>query len=150
MTHPPLPDRWTTRDLPVLVAAARRLDNGELPVTADTLAEDLGTDVDSVFAALDGLTPGYLASKPINTMGGRAEHFVTALTERGRRTVGLWPSAENTVDALEEALRAAEASTDDPEERGAIRRALGAITSVSREVMVDVVASVVAKQSGLG
>jgi hypothetical protein len=74
---------------------------------------------------------------------------VSELTERGRRAVGLWPSGESA-DALVEALRQAEELTDDPEERTLIRRAAGAIGSVSREIMVDVVAAVVARQSGLG
>jgi len=38
----------------------------------------------------------------------------------------------------------------DPEEKTLLRRAAGAVGSVSRDIMVDVVAAVVARQSGLG
>ena len=75
--------------------------------------------------------------------------MITRLTQRGRRATGLWPS-ENTVDALVEVLQQAERATTDPDERGAIRRAWSALGGVSRDVMVDVTAAVIARQSGLG
>lgn len=104
---------------------------------------------DEVIAALKGLLHGYIVGKPMETMGGTIDFFVTDLTERGRRSVGLWPSGESA-DALVDALRQAEELTEDPDEKTMIRRAAGAIGSVSRDIMVDVVAAVVSRQSGLG
>jgi hypothetical protein len=75
--------------------------------------------------------------------------MVGGLTERGRRASGLWPGGES-VEALIDALRQAEEAADDPEEMRIIRRAAGAIGMVSRDIMVDVVAAVVTKQSGIG
>jgi hypothetical protein len=68
---------------------------------------------------------------------------------RGRRAVGLWPLGESA-DAVVDALRQSECSQTTPEEKTMIRRAAGAIGSVSRDIMVEVVAPVVSRQSGLG
>lgn len=144
-----LDDTWSSRDFPVLVSAARAVDRRDPNVTAVRIADSLAMDLGEVFAALDALDGAYLRQEPYDTLGGRGDSFVTGLTERGRRVVGLWPSGEN-VDALVDALRQAEEQTDDPEEKSAIRRAAGAVLGVSRDVMVDVVAAVVARQSGLG
>lgn len=144
-----LPDRWTATDLPVLIAAAKLLEDGA-PVLWDSLITDAtGFEKDAVLKALSNLDGAYLNGRP-NRGDGRLQSFVvTDLTERGRRVVGLWPSGEN-VDALVDALRQAEDATDDPEEKSALRRAAGAVMGVSRDIMVDVVAAVVARQSGLG
>lgn len=146
----PLPDRWANRDFPVLVETARLLDAGEMPVAVADIQGRLGDlEEDQIIAALKALLHGYIVGEAIEMMGGTGDVFVRDLTERGRRTVGLWPSSES-VDALVEALKQAEELTDDPDEKTMIRRAAGAVGSVSREIMVDVVAAVVARQSGLG
>ena len=93
--------------------------------------------------------PGYLRGDAFDSLAGRMGVVFDGITERGRRTVGLWPSTES-VDALVDALRQAEETTNDPEEKTLLRRAGGAIGSVSRDIMVDVIAAVVSRQSGLG
>lgn len=141
-----LEDMWTSRDFPVLVAVAKVLDRGDSRnIQASQVCEATGLSQVQVFAAFDALVPGYVGGKAADSMGGRQDVFFRGLTERGRRAVGLWPSGE-TVDALMEALRQAEASTDDPEEKGAIRRAAGALMGVGRDVMTDVMAAVISKQ----
>lgn len=151
MVEAGLPDRWSSRDFPVLVATARVLDGGGMPASVADVKAQLNGDLepDEIIAALKSLLHGYIVGKPLDTLGGTMDFFVTDLTERGRRAVGLWPSGES-VDALVDALRQAESLTDDPEEKTMIRRAAGAIGSVSRDIMVDVVAAVVSRQSGLG
>lgn len=147
----PLPERWSTRDLPVLIATARLLDAGETNVQARDVADDVGLTSNDVEAAYDGLAGVYLAA--VRTRGTLADPkgscVITGLTERGRRAVGLWPSGEG-VEALIGALRQAEATVEDPEERSALRRAWSSIAGVSRDVMVDVLGAVVTRQSGLG
>ena len=147
----PLPDRWSTRDLPVLIATARRLDAGEHHVEAGQIAQDLDMEAVDVETAYDGLVDVYATASrtPGKMSDPEGSWVVTGLTERGRRMVGLWPLGEG-VEALIDALRRAEETTDDPDERSALRRAWSAIGGVSREVMVDVFGAVVARQSGLG
>jgi len=147
--HQPLPDRWSSRDFRVLLAAARRLDGGETHLQVRPLVSDTGLDEGEIIAALQALLDVYIVGKPLGSLQGTIDFLVTGLTERGRRAGGLWPSGESA-DALIDALRHAEELTDDPEEKSLLRRAGGAVGSVSRDIMVDVVAAVVARQSGVG
>ena len=145
-------DRWTTRDLPVLLQLAKPLDDGE-PPTMSAVGDALGLDEATVRRSVNALVDaGYLREEEA-TISGRSLSWGglkwLALTERGRRGAGLWPSGEG-VDALVDALRQAEETTTDPEEKTLIRKAASAVLSVSRDVMVDVTAAVVARQSGIG
>ena len=150
MTTERLPDQWATRDEPVLFAVARRLEQGAIP-DGPGIAADVTIDVDVVERSLAALANAdYLLVLRRPMRGSTQEHVVTDLTERGRRKVGLWPSGEDSADALVDALRQAERLTTDPAEKGRIRQAMGSVASVSREVMIDVVGSVIAKQSGMG
>lgn len=144
-----LDETWNRRDLPVLVEVAQRLDAGEPMIRAREIAKAMTWEIRDVIAAMRALCPAYIDGRPFNTMQGVIDFGATGLTERGRRTVGLWPSTEG-VDALEELLKQAADATDDADEKTLLRRAAGAVSSVSRDIMVDVVAAVVARQSGLG
>lgn len=151
MTNDLLPDRWHSRDFPVLLAAARYLDSDQLPpASAADLASETGLDAHDVIRACQALYPGFIAGRPIESMGGVDDFFVTALTERGRRAVGLWPDGEDAVQQLLDALRQAEELTDDPDDKSALRKAGGQLASVSRGVVAEVIAAVIARQSGLG
>lgn len=146
-----LDDQWHTRDLPVLATAARfggrdiDLTIGDLVRIELDLSEE---EVLDAFRALDDA--GYLEAVIGGaTLGSSGGVFAVHLRERGRRALGIWPSEEG-VDALIEALEQAADATADPEEKTLLRRAGGQIGMVSRDIMVDVVAAVVARQSGLG
>ncbi len=87
----PLPDRWHTRDFPVLMEAARLLDNGEATADSDAIAEVLGWDEDSIMAALAALTSVYATSNTVDSLGRPTGYFVRGIPARGRRAVGLRP-----------------------------------------------------------
>jgi hypothetical protein len=141
-----LSDRWSSRDLPFLIEAARKIDAGQQYFPVTTMDTPTGMTPDDRLAATRGLVPSYLTAEPVTAAEvGTFDFFITGLTERGRRAVGLWPSGES-VDALVDALRKAEEATDDPEEKSLIRRAAGAVTSVSRDIMVDVMGAVISRQ----
>ena len=152
MNAQPLPDRWTERDRPVLMALARQIDNdGPDNVHMGDVADQTGLPGEDAERSLRLLEQsGYLEvlRGPMMMSGDQSVHAVD-LTERGRRTVGLWPSGEG-IDALVDALHQAEEATDDPEEKTLLRRAAGAVGSVSRDIMVDVMGAVIARQSGIG
>lgn len=140
-------DTWHTRDVHVLRSVADldpHADNWAATICAQHLLDpdDLATSLQALEEA------GYVEVWWSKTFGGD-DPLGGRLRERGRRAVGVWPSAE-AADGLIEALRHAEEATDDPEEKTLIRRAAGAIGMVSREVMTDVLAAVVARQTGLG
>lgn len=148
-----LPDRWTTRDYRVLLEIARAIDRGDR-AKPDQVAEILGLTEDETNRTISDLKDaGYLDERPnIARHDGKPIGFggnYLILTERGRRTVGLWPSGES-VEALVDALRQAEDATQDPEERTLLRRAAGAVLNVPRDVMVDVMAQVITRQTGIG
>lgn len=152
MSHDPITDRWSARDFPVLLALARRSEeHGPDDVDLRAVATVAKLPLDQVERSFDLLEKSqYLEAVwgPMMLSGDRQLHAVD-LTERGRRAVGIWPSATGA-DALIDALRSAEEATQDPEERSAIRRAWSALGSVSRDVLVDVTAAVIARQSGMG
>lgn len=86
---------WETRDLPVLEAVVRRFEETAQRVTASEIASETGLAAEGVqkaFRALVAADPPYFAAHDI-----RAGHYVSvaAPTERARRTVGAWPSAES-------------------------------------------------------
>lgn len=145
-----LDDQWHTRDLPVLATAARL---GETDGLLDTaIASELDLTVADVRAAIRALTDGlYIeAVWGQGTFGDpEGDVFAVHLRERGRRTLGIWPT-QDSVDGLIEALNQAADSTTDSEEKTLLRRASGQLGMVSRDILVDVVAAVVAKQSGVG
>jgi hypothetical protein len=140
-----LPDRWATRDLPVLrrIAEVVEVDNAD-EVRPEGVAADLGIPQDDALRAMIALHgSGYIDGDRADSFGGKYI-FATDLTERGRRAVGIWPSSDG-VDALVEALQQAAAATDDPDEKGALRKAASAILGVGRDVMTDVIGAVLAK-----
>ena len=145
-----LNDVWVDRDFPTLLAAARLLEDEEQrpPFQVHEIAAQAGLPAAAVTRALGGLVPGFVVGKSSASFGGDVDWLVSGLTERGRRAVGLWPAGEG-VDALVDALRKAEEATEDPEERTLIHRAAGALGTVSREVMADVLAAFVRQQAGL-
>lgn len=153
--RPPLSDRWHSREFPVLLEAARALDVGQA-VDPGTIATALGTETSEVQAALSALVEArYLhkhrpqADDPSRQrLAWRVFPDWYELAERGRRAVGLWPSGESA-DTLVDLLRKAEDLTEDPEEKTLIRRASGALGSVSREVLTDVLAAVARSQIGI-
>jgi hypothetical protein len=148
----PLPDRWQTRDFPVLVEAARAIDAGDrVDVTEISAALELEeTEAKRALGALK--QAGYLEDRPVGVVGEvgvvGAWGSWTGLTERGRRAVGIWPSGQ-AADSLVDALRQAEDMVTDPEEKTLLRRAAGAMGSVSREVLTDVMAAVIKSQAGI-
>jgi len=108
-----LPDEWFSRDERVLYEAGRRLRDGER-VTVDKLAAALGIAVADVQKAVTVLVEAdYVRGD--KAMGGYI--WVEALTVKGRRHVGIWPSADDT-KAFVQALEAAEAAEPDPVKRG--------------------------------
>jgi hypothetical protein len=65
-TNDLLPDRWYSRDLPVLLAAARYLDSDQPPpASAADLASETGLDDHDVIRACQALCPGFILDPPI-------------------------------------------------------------------------------------
>jgi hypothetical protein len=87
-------DTWTTRDLLVLEAIARREAEGDAPLNLEQVAAASGLDLQPVQLALRALADGaYLEYADWSDYGG-FDAAMIRLREKGRRATGQWPSAD--------------------------------------------------------
>ena len=104
MTATPLESTWPTRDLPILPAALRRLDAGAPWVELGEIRRELGLDETQLRAGLRALecaSPPYIQ---VSYLAEGVNGHIHAVSERARRELGSWPSAESVVDRLAAAL----------------------------------------------
>jgi hypothetical protein len=88
----PLPDLWSTRDLPALrrIAELVEIDN-EDQIQPERVATDLGLAYDVALRSMVALyESGYIDGIDMADASGMYV-VATDLTERGRRAVGVWP-----------------------------------------------------------
>lgn len=135
---------WTTRELPILRAALERLDVGAHFVSLEEIRAAAGLDVAQMRAGLNALeqaSPPYVSVS--YTMGGGTTHIpghLDSVSERARRELGTWPSAETVVDRLAKALADAADQEQEPARKGKLRVAAEALVSFGRVISVDVLA----------
>lgn len=140
-----LPNLWTTRDLPVLIDAARQLDvEHRQEVDRSVIVERIGLAEADVLRALLRLyeaeyVSGFDASSVANN-----DVIVTGMTERGYREVGMWPSSTDGRALIEVIEQAAEQETDD-DKRGALRELLRSARNVSEGTLGSIAATVVTR-----
>lgn len=128
-----LADVWASRDFPVLVEVARRIDGGEATVAVSDVAKALameGQDVQLAGAALKrrGLVD------TIGAFGGQVLRF-RYLSAEAYFLTGLHPSADDAVSQLVELLRQAADQVDDPQEKSRLRAMADAAGGISREIL---------------
>ena len=105
-----LPDTWASRELVILRAALKRMDDGdESPDLADVY-RDSGLSMKQFIAgvnALDSADPPYLEAEWAGGWGGDDRPgggYVVMLSERARRELGTWPSPDAMLERLIAAL----------------------------------------------
>jgi hypothetical protein len=103
----PLPDVWFTRDLPVLRAIARLVDEGEHGGSPYLLGQVVPASglpkADVVAAARSLVSAGY--AEALTNHAGDIVRF-TAVSPEARRLSGLWPTPQGEWDRLLEQLTA--------------------------------------------
>jgi len=117
-TPQPLADTWFTRDLPVLRAIVRLIDeppHGSAPYLGAVVPASGLPKPDVVGAANALVTAGY--AQALTNHAGEIVRF-TAVSGEARRLTGLWPTPQTEWDRLLEQARA---------------RATGAPTDVERD-----------------
>ena len=67
--------------------------------------------------------------------------FVRDVTERARRELGAWPSADTLVDQLAEALRRAADDEPEPERKSRLAQAADVVGGMARDVAVAVISA---------
>ncbi|MGX1254237.1 DNA-binding transcriptional regulator YhcF (GntR family) [Streptomyces ambofaciens] len=140
---------WADRDLPVLDAIVRYLDQAagaSLPELRD-IAEQTDLEIVEVGKAALALESDRLIEIG-KTAGGHGTWYVKRVSGEARRLVGQWPTAEQFVDELAQRLQAAADEEPDPERRGRLRELASSAGDVARNVFVDVATSVISRQMG--
>lgn len=140
---------WVSRDLPVLNAMVKYLDDAagaSMPELRD-IAEITELEVVEVGKAALALESDGLVELG-KTSGGHGTWYVRRVAGEARRLVGQWPSAEQFVDEVAQRLQAAADEEPDPERRGRLRELASSAGDVARSVFVDVTASVISRQMG--
>ncbi|MGY1593223.1 hypothetical protein ACI79D_14710 [Geodermatophilus sp. SYSU D00708] len=132
MTSPdaPLPDVWFTRDLPVLRAIARLVDeptHGGNPYLGQVVPAS-GLPKPEVAAAARALvSAGYVEA--LTTYAGEIVRF-TGISPEARRLAGLWPTPQGEWDRLLEQLTARAQNAPTDVERGRWRALADAAAAI--------------------
>jgi DNA-binding Lrp family transcriptional regulator len=143
----PLPDAYATRDLPVLVEAARILDSeaGMYGCRLSELVAATGLPERHVELALRALEADRLLE--VHWMHPREASRVSGLTGDARRAVKLWPTPESALDRMIAALQTIADNTDEDEDtRGRARTILDSFKGAGREVAIAVVGAAISGQ----
>jgi DNA-binding MarR family transcriptional regulator len=144
-------DTWTSRDLPVLEAIVRLLDQGAYMVTVRELAGDTGLDPASIDRAITALEGQYVVEyEQFATAGDPNSWRVRQVTAEARRAVGQWPSPEGLVDALAEAFGSAAEQEPDSEKKSRLRQVGSFLSGTGRDVATEVVSKVILRSAGMG
>ena len=138
-------DTWWSRDLPVLDAAVQLFQEQDF-VEAGELARATGFDVKDVARALRDMQGHYVGQ--IQSMGDMDRWCITEVTPEARRAVGQWPTPENVVDRLAEAFTAAAEHEPDTERRSKLREVGGFLAETGKDFAAEIVAKVIAHQTG--
>jgi hypothetical protein len=124
---------WAPRELPILTVALRRLDAGEDAVDFTDIANETGLTDDQLWAGVRALQT---AQPPYIEVDGRA---VWGVTERARRELGTWPSADSIVDALAAAFARAAEAEEEPAKKKRLRAVADGLGSALRDIAVGVI-----------
>lgn len=134
---------WATRELPILRSALRRLDAGALLVELDDVRQETGLPVKQLRAGIDALASADPPYIEVYLAGGWTDEYasgmIQSVSERARRELGSWPSAEDLVTQLAAALSQAADRESEPERKGRLRAAADALGSIARDVAVRVI-----------
>ncbi len=144
-------DTWTDRDLPVLDAVVRLLDQGNFLVTVRDIAGETGLEPETVDRALEALEGPYVVEYEQFATGGDPSSWrVRKVTAAARQAVGQWPTAEGLITRLTEALSDAAEHEPDPEQKSRLRAIASSLGGSARQIAIDVAARIVERQTGLG
>lgn len=145
MTHGLLPDTWNSRDFPVLLEAARRID-AEIGagVRFADIAQATGLSEDDVVIAARALDDAGLVELRL-LMPAKAGRIVR-ITARARQLVGHWPTEQTALDRIIAALEAIASNTDDEDTRSNARKFADFLRTSANTVGLSVAAAAITGQ----
>jgi hypothetical protein len=149
-------DTWARRELPILLAAYRRVESGEGRSVhqLEQMRQELGMSARDFQLGLEALAnadPPYIE---VRFAAGWSEEkagggLIDGITERGRRELGGWPTANTLVDQLVAALNAAADAEAEPDRKSRLREAAETLGSTGYRIAVDVATKWVEHKSGV-
>jgi DNA-binding Lrp family transcriptional regulator len=127
-----LADVWRSRDYPVLLEVARRIDAGERAIPFEDVAHSLGRSADEVQLALHALKRRGL----IEGIGVDVVEIVRIMdiSAEAYLLTGLHPAGDDALTGLIDALRQAADLEPDADEKSRLRRAADSLGGISRNV----------------
>jgi len=146
-------DTWARRDLPILQAIVGAFDDPDrYQLRLGELTGLCGLPEREVQTALRALAK---ARPPLLEYPRPPEELtypiiITDVTERARRLVGQWPTADSLVAEIAKALSEAAEHEPDPAKKSRLHEAATVLGETARGVVVEVLSRVVERQAGLG
>lgn len=141
-------DTWVSRDLPVLDAVVRLLED-QPAVRIRAIIDATGFDEKTIGQALLALEGTYVTGLA-NHWGHPGVFMVSGVTAAARQAVGQWPTPESLVDQLAAAFGDAAEAEPDAEKKSRLRQVAGFLTSAGRDVATEVVSKVILHSTGMG
>lgn len=141
-------DTWATRELPVLDATVRLLEESYM-VTVSDIATKTSLDAPTVARSLEALDPAYVDFRKTETGGDPTFWYVFKVTPQARRAVGQWPTPDSFVTRLAEELSAAAGQEEDAERKGLLSYAARLVGDTLRDVAVRAAGQVLAPSTDL-
>jgi hypothetical protein len=138
---------WWSRDLPVLDSAVRLFQEDDFVYVRD-LARETGLPVKDVARSLLDMRYEYVGE--IQGMSEQDGWCITEVTPEARRAVGQWPTPENVVASLVVAFNTAADKERDQERRGKLKYIAGFLADTGKDLATEIVAKVIARQTGIG
>lgn len=144
-------DTWVNRDLPVLDAVVRLLDDGAFRVSVSDVVGETSFDAKAVDRALTALDGSYVTDYTQFATGGIPDNwYVTGVTAEARRVVGQWPTAESLAARLAEAFSEAADQEKDPERKSRLRQLASFLGEAGKDIAAEIMAKVIMHQTGMG
>ncbi|MCO7238694.1 hypothetical protein [Aeromicrobium sp. CnD17-E] len=137
----PLTDTWHTRDLLVLRAAVRHIDATGEEARVHHLTQATGLDSEQVIRAARALDSAGIVSAVILDGGWGGPTQVEAIRRLSRQAYelsGAWPGPDSVADRLLATLQDVAEHGSDPVEKAKARKALDAMGSLGRDLLVSV------------
>lgn len=135
-------DTWFSRDLPVLEATLRLLDDmpGSLP-EGHEIAAGVSLSLDDVGRALMALDGEYLDVRRAGS--GFGSWFVAGATAQARRVSGQWPTMDVLVERLADGISQAAEREADPDRKARLRAVGRELAGMARDVTVSVLSAAI-------
>jgi hypothetical protein len=139
-----------TIDLRVLEAAVQYMEDneyGKLPQAYD-LAPSLKLSPEELGKSLLRLQDEYIDI--YRPGGGLSNVGVQRIRASARRAIGQWPTAERVATRIIQDLDSAAETERDPEQKARLKQTAAFLGSSGKDLLINILASVIAKGTGLG